>query len=188
MLAISFAWEQEQQIWQPERRAGMTFARKRPVLACPWGGRENPIGRALPSPCWRDRCGFLLLQCDSILGNFARSISLCLCLSVRVCVCVSLLIHLVLPTPPILILLGCHAAGCRGIIVSWAAWPLWALAERACKLGRAGWGREGCCLVWLPRSSPPRWLLINQASRELGECSGDQIVESVQVRRSSTGN
>ncbi|QYS93005.1 hypothetical protein H0G86_000395 [Trichoderma simmonsii] len=41
-------------------------------------------------------------------------------------------------------------------------------------------------VVWFGFQEAPPWLLINQASRELGECSGDQIVESVQVRRSST--
>ncbi|KAL7928960.1 hypothetical protein V8C35DRAFT_204940 [Trichoderma chlorosporum] len=69
--------ELEQQIWQPERRAGMT-SRKRPVLARPRGskgGEKSPIGRALPSPCRRDRCVLWLLRCDSILGNFPRPLS-----------------------------------------------------------------------------------------------------------------
>jgi hypothetical protein len=58
--------EQEQQIWQPERRAGMT-SRKRPVLACPRGGK-NPIGRALPSPCWCDRCVFCFCSATASWG------------------------------------------------------------------------------------------------------------------------
>lgn len=39
--------------------------------------------------------------------------------------------------------------------MSWAAWPLRALAERACKLGRAGWGRVGGMLSGLASKKPP---------------------------------
>lgn len=69
----------------------MTFARKRPVLACPRGDEKNPIGRALPSPCWCDRCGFLLSAVRQHLGEF-RSLHLSL-LSLSVCV-------LFFPRPP----------------------------------------------------------------------------------------
>lgn len=138
----------------------MTFARKRPVLACPRGDERIQSGGRFPHHVGAIGVGFCFLQCDSILGNFARSLHLS-CVS-PLCVC------LVLPTPPILILLGCHAAGCRGIIVSWAAWPLRALAERACKLGRAGWGEGWRDVVWFGFQEAPPWLLINQASRELG--------------------